>query len=202
MICNVCLFSRKNNSTYLRQSLLCFGFYAFGFGFSFSFWGVGFRFFTYNILSKSDWLQHMIPSQLLRNAGIGLTASIVSDTMVNAVRVVKTTKQAIGSKHDVSYMETIRMILAADGWKGLFGRGLQARILTNALQSIVFTIIWRGLAERWSSSKQTSTDTSTTSRRRELERTEGEDLDTDTDDLTDDEERDDYDDSGDDEQEE
>ena len=55
----------------------------------------------------------------------------------------------MGSKHDLSYGDAIRMILAVDGWKGLFGRGLRTRILANALQSIVFTIIWRGLAERW-----------------------------------------------------
>jgi hypothetical protein len=69
--------------------------------------------------------------------------------MVNVFRVVKTTKQSLASKHDLSYMETIRMVLAADGWKGLFGRGLGTRILANSLQSIVFTIIWRGLSERW-----------------------------------------------------
>ena len=109
------------------------------------------RFFTYNILSKSGWVQKIVTSQLLRNAGIGLAASIVSDTVVNAARVVKTTKQAIGSKHDVSYGDTIRMIVAADGWKGLFGRGLRTRIFANSLQSIVFTVIWRGLADKWGS---------------------------------------------------
>jgi hypothetical protein len=107
------------------------------------------RFFTFNTLSNSDWLAARLPSQLFRNAGIGLFASILSDTFVNAIRVVKTTKQSIGTKHDLTYTETIKMILAADGWKGLFGRGLRARILANALQSIVFTVIWRGLAEKW-----------------------------------------------------
>lgn len=92
----------------------------------------------------------MLPSKLIRNAAIGLYASVVSDTVVNAFRVVKTTKQAISSKHDLSYLETIRMVLAADGWKGLFGRGLKTRVLANSLQSIVFTIIWRGLSDRWS----------------------------------------------------
>jgi hypothetical protein len=94
-----------------------------------------------------------VPSQLLRNAGTGLLASIVSDTTVNAIRVVKTTKQAMGSKQNASYADTIRMILAADGWKGLFGRGLRTRILANALQSMIFTVIWRALADRWQGSK-------------------------------------------------
>jgi len=106
-------------------------------------------FFTYNTLSKNEALKAWIPSQLLRNAGTGLFASVVSDTTVNAIRVVKTTKQSMGSKHDASYGETIRMILAADGWKGLFGRGLRTRIFANALQSMIFTVIWRSLADVW-----------------------------------------------------
>jgi hypothetical protein len=117
-----------------------------------------FRFYTYNVLSKSEWVQSLMTSPLLRNAGVGLLASIVSDTASNAFRVVKTTKQSIGSKHDLSYVDTIRMILAADGWKGLFGRGLRTRIFANALQSIVFTIIWRGLAEQWGNRSTTASE--------------------------------------------
>lgn len=107
------------------------------------------RFYTYNFLSSRKWLQRAIPSRLLQNASVGLVASIISDTVVNVFRVIKTTKQALGTKRNLSYSETIHMVLAADGWKGLFGRGLRTRILANALQSIVFTIVWRGLAERW-----------------------------------------------------
>jgi hypothetical protein len=56
----------------------------------------------------------------------------------------------LGAKHAAaSYGEVVAMILAADGWKGLFGRGLGTRYLTNAVQSIFFTIIWRGLAEKF-----------------------------------------------------
>jgi hypothetical protein len=117
-----------------------------------------FRFFTYNVLSKNEWVQSLMTSQLLRNAGVGLLASIVSDTASNAFRVVKTTKQSIGSKHELSYADTIRMVLAADGWKGLFGRGLRTRIFANALQSIVFTIIWRGLAEQWGNRSTTDSE--------------------------------------------
>jgi hypothetical protein len=70
----------------------------------------------------------------------------VSDTVINSVRVVKTTKQSLGAKRAVTYGEAIRIVLAADGWKGLFGRGLATRIMGNAIQSIVFTVIWRSLA--------------------------------------------------------
>lgn len=106
-------------------------------------------FVTYNILTNREWVKDMIPSQHLRNAFIGFMASIISDTATNVFRVVKTTKQVTGSKNNSTYLEIIRMILAADGWRGLFGRGLRTRLASNALQSILFTVCWRGFAE-WS----------------------------------------------------
>jgi hypothetical protein len=105
-------------------------------------------FAVYNSLSKSETVKSLIPRQLVRNGVIGMVASFISDVVVNSIRVIKTTKQAMGAKHAVSYTEAINMVLAADGWQGLFGRGLRTRLLSNALQSIVFTVIWRGLAER------------------------------------------------------
>jgi hypothetical protein len=77
-------------------------------------------FYTYRVLSKSNFLQKLISSNHLRNASIGFAASVVSDTVANGIRVVKTTKQAIASKHAVGYGEVIAMILAADGWKVSF----------------------------------------------------------------------------------
>ena len=92
-------------------------------------------------------MKRLLPSQLLRNAGIGIASSVVSDTVVNVMRVIKTTKQSLGSKQTTSYGDTVKIILAADGWQGLFGRGLRTRIFANALQSIVFTVVWRGLKD-------------------------------------------------------
>ena len=74
-------------------------------------------FYTYNFLSRHPFIQNFFKSNLLRNGFIGFASSIVSDVLVNVVRVIKTTKQAIASKHTVTYGETIAMILAADGWK-------------------------------------------------------------------------------------
>lgn len=106
-------------------------------------------FYTYNTLNRAAFAKRLIPRALLRNASIGFFSSVVSDTVSNAIRVVKTTKQAVASKHSVSYADTVSMILAADGWRGLFGRGLRTRMLANGLQSVMFTIIWRGLADRF-----------------------------------------------------
>ncbi|KAL7520482.1 hypothetical protein ACHAWX_005207 [Stephanocyclus meneghinianus] len=137
-------------------------------------------FYTYNLLSRNDSLVALIPFVNARNAFIGFVSSIVSDTVANFMRVIKTTKQALaarGEDEDVeygrvksslsgvghrpkgaTYAEAIGVVLAVDGWKGLFGRGLKTRIFANAIQSIVFTVIWRGLAERWSGTKDERSD--------------------------------------------
>jgi hypothetical protein len=106
-------------------------------------------FYTYNKLSRNEVIKALLPWNTGRNAMIGFLSSIVSDTVANFMRVIKTTKQALSSRRVVTYAETISIILAADGLKGLFGRGLRTRIMANALQSVLFTVIWRSLAQRW-----------------------------------------------------
>lgn len=108
-------------------------------------------FYTYNLLSRNVMLSELVPWSTCRNALIGFTSSVISDTVANFMRVLKTSKQALGStsSSSVTYAETLTVIIAVDGWKGLFGRGLKTRIVGNALQSILFTVIWRSLSERW-----------------------------------------------------
>lgn len=116
-------------------------------------------FYVYNSLSRNDALIESIPWVTGRNALIGFMSSIVSDTVANFMRVIKTTKQALGStRSETTYRETISLILAVDGWRGLFGRGLKTRILGNALQSIMFTVVWRGLSEKWQKKDDGSND--------------------------------------------
>lgn len=91
-------------------------------------------FYVYTLLNEAirapaGWL-----GKLCRNAFIGFVASLVADTLTNVMRVVKTTKQATASLSSISYAQTVQIILAADGWNGLFGRGLSTRILTNGEQ--------------------------------------------------------------------
>jgi hypothetical protein len=74
-------------------------------------------FYTFRILSHSQFLQNLIGNNYLRNALIGFTSSVVSDTFANSIRVVKTAKQSIASKQAVTYREVIAMILAVDGFK-------------------------------------------------------------------------------------
>ena len=97
---------------------------------------------------------------ILKNALVGFLASIASDTVANSIRVIKTTKQALAAKtvNNVTYVDVIQMILAADGWSGLFGRGLRTRILSNGLQSVIFVVVWKGLKEKFASKSNSDTD--------------------------------------------
>eukprot|EP00978_Attheya_sp_CCMP212_P003721 scaffold7909_cov42-Attheya_sp.AAC.5 len=124
-------------------------------------------FLTYNFLndalpqiSKEDDLL----LALARSALLGLSASCVSDVCSNSLRVIKTTKQTAGltmskegdndndadadnldgkRKGEITYKETLDLILEQDGWQGLFGRGLQTRLLTNAVQGSIFSVLWK-----------------------------------------------------------
>ena len=78
---------------------------------------------------------------------IGFCASLVSDVTSNSIRVIKTTKQA--SETALTYRGAVLAIMARDGLHGLFFRGLSTRIMANAVQGMLFTIMWKGLEERW-----------------------------------------------------
>lgn len=73
---------------------------------------------------------------LLRSALIGFCATAVSDTCSNAIRVLKTTKQA--HKEHVTYAQAAREVMAVDGVRGIFFRGLSTKILSNGIQGMLF----------------------------------------------------------------
>lgn len=106
-------------------------------------------FLVHNCLDAYIATRPTVTGSVIRNAFIGFSASAVSDTFSNFIRVIKTVKQTYGAENiDVSYIDVIRIIYDKDGWVGLMTRGLGSRILTNGVQSVVFTIIWKLLAAR------------------------------------------------------
>ena len=95
-----------------------------------------------------NFLQARVPKYdgvkgLARNAVIGMCASFVSDCVSNSLRVIKTVKQTSGE--NMGYGEAIKSVLKKDGVAGLFGRGLQTRLLTNIAQSMVFSVFWKAI---------------------------------------------------------
>jgi len=98
-------------------------------------------FLTYNTLNANIPVPESTLGQLGRNAIMGFTSSVVSDTVSNSLRVIKTYRQT--NENPVTYSQAVKEIVAVDGYAGLFGRGLQTRILANGMQGVMFSVLWK-----------------------------------------------------------
>lgn len=98
-------------------------------------------FCTYNFLNHRIPQYDELPKRLLRSAFIGFCSSAISDTCSNSIRVIKTTRQTAGSS--MGYVDVVKMIVEKEGLGGLFGRGLSTKIISNGIQGIMFTVLWR-----------------------------------------------------------
>jgi hypothetical protein len=108
-------------------------------------------FLTINLLDVI-WPKSTGDNQLLRNAIVGFIASAIADVVSNPIRVVKTMKQSLAVEKilpAMSYSEIAVEIIQQNGWSGLFFRGLDSRILSNGLQSMLFTVVWKFLVDRF-----------------------------------------------------
>lgn len=103
-------------------------------------------FATYNTLDANIAVPEDKLQKLARNAGIGFTSSVISDTVSNSLRVVKTFRQTSAVK--ISYADTIKQVVEKDGYMGLFGRGLKTRIITNGMQGLMFSVMWKYFDEK------------------------------------------------------
>lgn len=114
-------------------------------------------FFTFNALDER--LPPAPAGRLLlklsRSALLGVSATCVSDVLANSLRVVKTTRQT--SAKNLGYWEAVRQVIDSDGLTGLLGRGLLTRLITNAIQTSVFAIVWK-LAEERINARQRAED--------------------------------------------
>lgn len=108
---------------------------------------------TYNYLSSIiPEYRENVALRLWRSAGIGFCASVISDTVSNSFRVVKTARQS--AKDSVTYSQVIRQIVQKDGVRGLLGRGLKTRLLTNVIQGTMFSVCWRLGQDYWERKKK------------------------------------------------
>lgn len=76
---------------------------------------------------------------LVRSAVLGLAASCVSDCFSNSLRVMKVYKQS--SPDELTYPQVVQNVIQESGVTGLFVRGLKTRLLTNALQGSLFSVL-------------------------------------------------------------
>ena len=88
----------------------------------------------------------MIRTKNLEEMLCGFTASAVVHVL-QFHSVLKTTKQTYAT--EISYTDAAKEILQKEGPMGLFGRGLQTRIMANGVQGMLFSILWKSLQEQW-----------------------------------------------------
>lgn len=104
-------------------------------------------FYTYNLLDLSlPPAARGTAARVVRHGVMGLAASVLSDCCSNGVRVVKVVKQTFPTQ--ISYLHAMRRVLEADGVVGLATRGLGTKLMTNAMQSMLFSVVWRLLRDR------------------------------------------------------
>ncbi|KAF8804147.1 mitochondrial carrier [Phlegmacium glaucopus] len=96
---------------------------------------------TYNYLEHNLPIAHTVFLNLIRRAFIGFVASVISDSVSNSLRVVKTYRQVNETR--IGYIAAAQAVITVDGISGLFGRGLKTRILANGLQGVMFSVLWR-----------------------------------------------------------
>jgi len=104
-------------------------------------------FATYNFLEDNLPESTTLFQKVVREAFVGFCASVISDTVSNSLRVLKTYRQVNETR--ISYMDAARAVIAVDGVTGLFGRGLKTRIIANGLQGLMFSVLWKIFLDIW-----------------------------------------------------
>lgn len=114
-------------------------------------------FYTYNLLDGLIAKSEKVIEVVIRSAFIGFAASAASDTVSNFLRILKTVKQSASSDgvRSLTYLQIVKNVHEEGGVAALFGRGLATRIITNGIQSILFTVLWKVLPMIWSKSPDT-----------------------------------------------
>lgn len=120
-------------------------------------------FFTHNFLEAYCVRNQILDAHLkhqnstrknVRRALVGLISSLVSDLCSNAIRVLKTYKQT--SLEPIGYAEAAARIIEKDGLTGLLLRGLTSKLTANALNAMLFTVVWKAISERLAKKRQFS----------------------------------------------
>lgn len=103
-------------------------------------------FFVYNYMNAALPTYEETHKTLMRSAVIGFCASFCSDCCSNSIRVLKVYKQS--NTEAISYAEALKRVLKEDGVAGLFGRGLQTKIISNGMQGLMFSVLWKLIDEK------------------------------------------------------
>ena len=98
-------------------------------------------FLTHTWLTRVMPAAHTRPGALWRSAAAGFAASVASDVFANPARVLKA--QVVTASGALSYSLAFRGVWSDGGPVALLTRGLGAKLCANALQGLVFSVLWR-----------------------------------------------------------
>mmetsp|Transcript_3149 Transcript_3149/g.3757 ORF Transcript_3149/g.3757 Transcript_3149/m.3757 type:complete len:269 (-) Transcript_3149:12-818(-) len=104
-------------------------------------------FLVFNYLNNAIPVPSILLHQLVRNGFIGFCSSVTSDICTNSIKVLKTIRQT--AKENLTYKASALKVMREDGIHGLLTRGLRTKVLTNGLQAILFTIVWKLLQKEF-----------------------------------------------------
>ena len=101
-------------------------------------------------ISGSSWLlsySHIKNWNLFENKNInylftGFTCSLITDTIINPLRVIKTHKQAFSTNQ--SYFQIIKKMIGGNSNSGFY-RGYRTRLTYNAINGSLFVLLWQNL---------------------------------------------------------
>lgn len=79
--------------------------------------------------------------KMVRRAVAGLIASLVSDVISNSIRVVS--NNVATSEVQIGYLDAANQIIEKDGIESLLFRGLGIKLVANALQAMLFSVLWK-----------------------------------------------------------
>lgn len=96
-------------------------------------WFSSFSYLDYNLNNN-----HINDS--LTNGFIGFSSSIVSDIVINPIRIVKTIKQS--QEKNITYLDIIKNNFSNNTNTNIF-RGIYLRMFINAFNSSIYVILWK-----------------------------------------------------------
>lgn len=105
-------------------------------------------FCTVNVLSIAVPLSNDASNlqRIGRNGGMGFVASMASDVVTNAFKIIATMKQT--AARPITYYDAASKIIRTDGVAALVTRGLKTRLIGNGLQGATFVLLWKEIERR------------------------------------------------------
>lgn len=103
-------------------------------------WFSSYSYMDYYLQNDKNLLNNNILNKNITNGIIGFSSSVLSDLVVNPLRIIKTIKQS--NKDNITYSEIISNTFSNQIDKNVL-RGMYLRTFINAFNSSIYVILWK-----------------------------------------------------------